>query len=116
MIPMIETMKSLPENMLKAAQQGFINATDLADYLVKKGLPFRSAYKISGSIVGDCIKKRKVLEELSLDEYKAYSELFESDLYEAISLKTCVEKRISVGGTSRESCDAQIEFVKNSLK
>ena len=116
MIPMIETMKSLPENMLKAAQQGFINATDLADYLVKKGLPFRSAYKISGSIVGDCIKKRKVLEELALDEYKAYSELFESDLYEAISLKTCVEKRISVGGTSRESCDAQIEFVKNSLK
>ena len=116
MIPMIETMKPLPENMLNAAQQGFINATDLADYLVKKGLPFRSAYKISGSIVGECIKNRKVLEDLTLDEYKEKSELFDEDVFEAISLKTCVEKRISVGGTSLSSVETQIKFVEEKLK
>ena len=84
--------------MLIAAQKGFINATDLADYLVKKGLPFRSAYKISGSIVAQCIKENKVLETLALDEYKKYSDLFENDLFGEISLETCVAKRISEGG------------------
>ena len=115
MIPMISTMKAIPENMLKAAQEGFINATDLADYLVKKGLPFRSAYKISGSIVAECIRKKCVLESVTLEEYRQYSDLFDSDVYDAISLETCVAKRISVGGPGLESCEAQIEFVKNGL-
>ncbi len=113
--PMVETMAVIPENMKKAAQEGFINATDLADYLVKKGLPFRSAYKISGTIVAQCIKNKCVLEELSLEEYKKHSELFEADVYEEISLETCVAKRISVGGTSLESANKQIEFVESEL-
>ena len=112
---MIETMKALPDNMLKAAQKGFINATDLADYLVKKGMPFRQAYKISGSIVADCIKNDMVLENVSLEEYKKYSDIFEEDLYNEIDLKTCVEKRISEGGTSVSSVEAQIKYVKEVL-
>ena len=112
---MLATMKAIPENMKKAAQKGFINATDLADYLVKKGLPFRSAYKISGQIVSKCIADGEVLETLPLDVYKSYSELFENDLYTEISLDTCVAKRISEGGTSVESVEKQIEFVKKSL-
>ena len=112
---MIETMKALPDNMLKAAQKGFINATDLADYLVKKGMPFRQAYKISGSIVADCIKKELVLETYPLEEYKKHSDIFEDDLYTEIDLKTCVEKRISEGGTSVGSVEAQIKYVKELL-
>ena len=114
--PMLKTMKAIPENMLSAAQKGFINATDLADYLVKKGLPFRTAYKISGSIVSDCIKNNTVLEKLPLDKYKEYSELFENDLYQEIDLLTCVEKRVSYGGTSVSSVKKQIEFVKDYLQ
>jgi argininosuccinate lyase len=83
--------------------------------MVKKGLPFRSAYKIVGSIVGDCIKCGKVLEDLSLEEYKSYSEVFDSDLYSEISLATCVEKRISLGGTSPKSVEQQIAYVKGKL-
>jgi argininosuccinate lyase len=112
---MIETMKALPDNMMKAAQRGFINATDLADYLVKKGMPFRQAYKISGSIVADCIKQGQVLETLPLSEYKKYSDVFENDLYNEIDLRTCVEKRISVGGTSVGSVENQINYVKEIL-
>ena len=114
--PMVATMTVIPENMLLAAQKGFINATDLADYLVKKGLPFRSAYKISGQIVGDCIKSGKVLETLTLEEYKSYSDLFDSDLYKEISLETCVLKRISEGGTSPDSVAKQIEYVKGKIQ
>ena len=114
--PMIDTMKAIPENMYAAAQKGFINATDLADYLVKKGLPFRSAYKIVGTIVGDCIKKGIVLETMPLDEYKKQSELFDEDLFEEISLKTCVEKRISAGGTGIESVEKQVEYLKDYIK
>ena len=113
--PMIATMKVLEGNMKRAAQEGFINATDLADYLVKKGMPFRSAYKISGTIVAECIKRKCVLETLSLDDYKSYSELFEADIYDEISLETCVEKRISFGGTSVSSVEKQIEFVESEL-
>jgi argininosuccinate lyase len=115
MAPMIETMSVKKENMLRAAQEGFINATDLADYLVKKGMPFRTAYKISGTLVSECIKRRIVLEEVTLDEYKTYSELFEADVYEEISLQTCVSKRISLGGTSQASADAQIEFIEKEI-
>ena len=113
--PMLATMTSKPENMKKAAQGGFINATDLADYLVKKGMPFRSAYKISGQIVAKCIAEGYVLETLPLEVYQSYSELFAEDLYQDIDLKTCVEKRISEGGTSQASVDAQIAYVKNKM-
>ena len=113
--PMLATMKIHPDTMKAAAQGGFINATDLADYLVKKGLPFRSAYKISGQVVSKCIADGEVLETISLDTYKSYSELFENDLYTEIDLDTCVAKRISEGGTSVESVEKQIKFVKESL-
>ncbi len=114
--PMIETMTAKPDNMKKAAQTGFINATDLADYLVKKGLPFRSAYKISGQLVAKCIAEHTVLEELPLAVYKEFSDLFEEDLYHEIDLTTCVEKRISQGGTSVASVEAQIAYVKEALE
>ncbi|MBE6680480.1 MAG: argininosuccinate lyase [Ruminococcaceae bacterium] len=112
---MISTMNVLEENMAQAAKKGFINATDLADYLVKKGMPFRSAYKISGQIVAKCIADGKVLEDLTLDEYKEFSAVFEDDLYGDIDLLACVEKRISEGGTSQGSVMAQIEYVKERL-
>ena len=114
--PMIATMKAIPENMYAAAGKGFINATDLADYLVKKGMPFRTAYKIVGQTVARAIKERKVLDELSLDTLKEFSPLFEVDVYEEISLETCVSKRISAGGTGADSVAAQIEFVEGWLK
>ena len=113
--PMLATMTAKPENMKKAAQGGFINATDLADYLVKKGMPFRSAYKISGQIVAQCIREGLVLETLPLSEYQKYSDLFTEDLYNDIDLLTCVEKRISEGGTSVSSVEAQIAYVKENL-
>ena len=113
---MIATMKANTGNMKRAAQTGFINATDLADYMVKKGMPFRTAYKISGQLVALCIKENKVLEELPLATYKEYSDLFEEDLYQEIDLVTCVEKRISEGGTSVASVKAQIAYVKEVLK
>ena len=113
--PMLATLKSRPDNMKKAAQGGFINATDLADYLVKKGMPFRSAYKISGQLVAKCIQENTVLEALPLSTYKQFSELFENDLYEDIDLLTCVEKRISQGGTSVASVQQQITYVKERI-
>ena len=113
--PMIKTMKLIPQNMYRAAQEGFINATDLADYLTKKGMPFRSAYKIVGQIVAECIEKRTVLDNLPLEAYKAHSDIFEDDLYKEISLETCVEKRISKGGTSVSSVEAQIAWVRKEL-
>ena len=111
--PMLDTMTVNPDAMYRAAQEGFINATDLADYLVKKGMPFRSAYKIVGQLVAKCIAEGKVLETVSLEEYKAISDLFDTDLFDAISLETCVETRISQGGTGRASVEMQIEFVRN---
>ena len=115
MAEMVASMTANTENMLKAAQKGFINATDLADYLVNKGLPFRSAYKISGQIVKKCIAGGKVLETLTLDEYKKFSPLFESDIFQSIDLRTCVEKRISEGGTSFASVQKQIDYVKEKV-
>ena len=113
--PMLATMKSIPENMKKAAQGGFINATDLADYLVKKGMPFRSAYKISGQLVAKCIQEGTVLEDLPLEAYQQFSELFAEDLYQDIDLLTCVEKRISLGGTSVASVEQQMAYVKERI-
>ncbi|MBQ7010672.1 MAG: argininosuccinate lyase [Clostridia bacterium] len=112
---MIDTMRVRADNMKKAAQTGFINATDLADYLVKKGMPFRTAYKISGKLVAECIEKKCVLEELPLEAYRAHSELFDEDLYGEISLETCVSKRISEGGTSVQSVEAQLAWVKERI-
>ncbi len=112
---MTETMKANPENMLRAAQKGFINATDLADYLVKKGDAFRNAYKISGQIVAECMEKDLVLETYPLEEYKKHSDLFEADVYDAVDLKNCAERRISEGGTSVASVEKQIALVRNSL-
>ena len=111
MAPMLASMKATPENMLLAAQKGFINATDLADYLTKKGVPFRSAYKISGQLVAYCIAHDTVLEQLPLETYKTYSDVFEDDLYTEISLKTCVARRISAGGTGPASVQAQLDSV-----
>lgn len=93
LVPMIATMKAIPENMRKAAAGGFINATDCADYLVSKGLPFRDAYKATGELVALCIRENKTLETLSLDEYKNICDLFDDGVYEAINLENCVRRR-----------------------
>ncbi|MBQ3506579.1 MAG: argininosuccinate lyase [Clostridia bacterium] len=114
--PMVATMKVLKENTYKAAQKGFINATDLADYLTKKGMPFRAAYKIVGQIVAECIEKGNVLDDFPLESYKKYSELFAQDLYEEIALETCVNKRNSEGGASPKSVREQIKYVQQCLK
>ncbi len=113
--PMIATMRVLKENMFNAAQEGFINATDLADYLVKKGMPFRTAYKQVGTIVGYCVENKTVLDNIPLEKYKEFSDLFDGDLYEEISLKSCVEKRISAGGTGYDSVNKQIEYITEFL-
>ena len=113
--PMVATMKVCGENTYRAAQKGFINATDLADYLTKKGMPFRAAYKAVGQIVAQCIEKNCVLDDFPLDEYKKYSELFEEDLYAEISLETCVNKRNSAGGASPDSVRKQIAWVRKEL-
>lgn len=113
---MIAGMTARTDNMKRAAQKGFINATDLADYLVRKGLPFRSAYKIAGQTVAKCIAENKVLEDLTLEEYKMFSELIAEDIYEAIDLVTCVEKRISTGATNLANVEMQIGFVRNALE
>jgi len=112
---MVQTMKANTANMKRAAQKGFINATDLADYLVKKGMPFRSAYKISGQLVALCIRENTVLEDLPLETYQGFSDLFSADLYEAIDLVNCVETRISIGGPAAASVQMQIDYVKEQL-
>lgn len=114
--PMIDTMKPNKDNMYRAAGKGYINATDLADYLVGKGLPFRTAYKTVGEIVAYGIKHDKTLEEITLGEYKNFSELFGEDLYEAISLAACVRRRTSEGGTGAASVEKQIRFVEEFVK
>ena len=114
-VGMVKGIKASTDNMLKAAKDGFINATDLADYLTKKGVPFRTAYKLCGEIVSYCIKNSKTLDALSVEEYKSFSDVFEDDLYNAIDLQTCVNSRISLGGTCVSSVEKQIEFVKNSI-
>ncbi len=102
-VPMLDTMKALPENMRKAAAGGFINATDCADYLVGKGLPFRDAYKVTGALVAYCIDHHETLETLPLAEYRAHCELFVEDVYDAISLERCVNGRRVLGGPAPEN-------------
>ena len=113
--PMLATMTPLPANMRRAAAKGFINATDCADYLTKKGMPFRDAYKCTGTMVGACIRADKTLEELTLDEFKQYSDLFETDIYDAIDLTHCCEGRTSYGGPTQASVLKQIADVKSKI-
>ena len=115
-IPMLKTMKAIPENMHRAAQKGFINATDLADYLTKKGMPFRDAYKTAGKLVHLCLARDCVLEELPLEEYRKYSDLFDEDLYRAIALSECVNKRTSLGGTAVSQVENEISRAEKKLK
>ncbi len=114
-IGMISTMSVNADNMRSAAGGGFINATDLADWLVGKGLPFRSAYKISGQIVADCIKNGQLLETLPLETYRSYSDLFDESVYEAVDLDNCVRRRNSYGGTSVSSVEHQISVIKQKI-
>ncbi len=113
--PMVETMSVLKDNMRNAAAKGFINATDCADYLVSKGLPFRDAYKATGEAVALCIDKGLTLETLSLDDYKSICTLFDDEVYKAINLEKCVADRICKGAPGIKSVEAQIEEVKSSL-
>ena len=111
--PMLASLKTQKAAMYQAAQKGFINATDLADYLTRKGMPFRTAYKLTGSLVADCIARGQVLENIPLEYYRALSPLFGADLYEAIDLHNCVERRTSEGGTGRASVLSQIAYLRS---
>ncbi len=114
-IPMLSTMRVLKDNMRKAAAKGFINATDCADYLVKKGMPFRDAYKITGTLVARCIEQELTLETLPLEQYKEMTNLFTEDVYEAISLDTCVRERSSEGGPSPKAVAVQLTQLRERL-
>ena len=114
-IPMLATMRVIKENMRNAAAKGFINATDCADYLVKKGMPFRDAYKITGTLVAECIEKGLTLETLPLECYRKMTELFTEDVYEAISLETCVKERKSEGGPAPDAVKVQLEIAAKQL-
>ncbi len=114
-IPMLDTMTVLKGNMRAAAAKGFINATDCADYLVKKGLPFRDAYKITGTLVHTCIEKGLTLETLPLEDYRALCDTFDEDVYEAISLDTCVMQRKAAGGPAPEAVKVQIEYARKAI-
>ena len=110
--PMVATLTVHKDKMLAAAKGGFINATDLADYLAKKGVPFRTAYKLTGRLVADCAERGAALEDLTLEEFRAYSPVFESDLYDDISLEKCVARRTSAGGASPAGLEAQLEYLR----
>jgi len=113
---MVETMRLLPENMRNAAAAGFINATDCADYLVKKGMPFRDAYTVVGRLVNHCISAGKTLETLPIDEYRAMSPVFDEDVYNAISLETCIAQRKVPGGPAPEAVREQIGMIDRFLE
>ena len=109
---MIATLRVKPDRMLSAARRGFINATDAADYLTRKGVPFRTAYGLIGAFVSKCIEKGFTLEEMPLSEWQKVHPLFEKDIYEAIDLVNCVNRRSSPGGSGRASVTAQIAAVR----
>ncbi len=113
---MLSTMTVNRDKMREAAAGGFINATDVADYLAKKGLPFRSAYKVSGTLVAYCIEHNTVLEKLTLSEFKEFSDLFDEDIYEAINLENCTFSRTSEGGTAVTSVERQIENIRKAME
>jgi argininosuccinate lyase len=112
--PMLATMTVNKENMRNAAAKGFINATDCADYLTKKGLPFRDAYKATGELVALCIKTDQTLETLPLEKYKEVCDLFDNDVYDAINLDNCVNRRTVYGGPSKDSVLRQIALVRDA--
>ncbi len=112
---MIQSISANKENMKLAAQKGFINATDLADYLVSKSISFRDAYKISGEVVAYCQKNNKCLEDLSLDEFKKFNKDIDVQVYEWINLENCVNKRTSLGGSSPDNIDTQIKHIKENI-
>lgn len=112
---MIDTMKFNPEVMEASAKNGFTNATDAADYLVNHGVPFRDAHGIIGQLVLYCIDKGIALDDMSLEEFKAVSPVFEEDIYEAISLKTCVEKRLTKGAPSKKAMHEAIKVCREYL-
>ena len=114
--PMMATMTVLPDNMRAAARKGFLNATDCADYLTKKGLPFRDAYRAVGELVALCIETGHVLDDLPLDQYQAVCPLFEADVYQAIDLKTCVGERKSLGGPAPDEVRRQIQKIRAFLE
>ena len=105
---MLDTMKFRREKMADSAKNGFTNATDAADYLVNHGVPFRDAHGIVGQLVLSCIEKDKALDDLTLEEYKAVSTVFEEDIYEAISMKTCVEMRNVIGAPGKAAMEKVI--------
>ncbi len=109
---MLDTMTVRTDNMRKAAGKGFINATDCADYLTKKGMPFRDAYTVTGHLVAACTRQGKTLEELTLEELKAVSGLFEADVYDAINLENCMALRASYGGPAVSETTRQIGAIE----
>ena len=111
--PMLATMRVLPDNMRKAAANGFINATECADYLTRKGLPFRTAYKITGQIVAYCIANGKTLETLSMPEYKEFCDQFEDDIYASVDMQHCIDIRVSEGCAGTSSVEQQVAYLKN---
>jgi len=113
--PMLETMRVKPDVMRKAASGGFTNATDCADYLAKKGMPFRDAYKVVGALVHACIERKIGIEDMPLSELKEICPLFDTDVYDAISLETCVGERKVKGGPAAESVKWQIDILSAFL-
>ncbi len=114
-IEIVEVMQVNEMNMYESAKKGYINATDLADYLVVKGMPFRDAYNVSGKVVSYCIGRGCALEDLPLEEFRQFSDLIDADVHQRLALKTCVERRNSAGGTSPASVRKQIAYIRNLL-
>lgn len=114
-IPMLKTLKVNTANMLNASKKGFINATDAADYLTKKGVPFRDAYKATGELVGYCVDNDLTLEELSLEEFKRVNSAFDNDIYAEIDLKNCVNKRNVYGAPSSDAVKANIKELRGVI-
>ena len=114
-IEIVDVMEVCEENMYESAKKGYINATDLADYLAAKGMPFRDAYNVSGRIVSYCLVRGCALEELPLEEFRQFSDMIEDDIYQRLDLRTCMEKRDSAGGTSPESVKKQIEYIRSVI-
>ena len=112
---MVDTLTVRPRDMARAAAGGFINATDCADYLVRKGLPFREAYMIVGRLVNLCIRTGDTLDTLTLKDFRAISGLFDEDVYQALALKTCVNERKVYGGPARESVLTQIGLIEDFI-
>lgn len=116
MIPMFETAKINVDRLHDASLGGFINATDCADYLTKKGMPFRDAYKTIGELVAYCIENHKNLNDLTIEEYKTFNSTFEDDVYQAIDLQTCVSCRQSLGGPAPLEVKRQIQQIELFVK